>query len=161
MEIRLLRSLEQLMPLTTIAELLAQKSQHVVTVGPEAGAGAALQLMRENDIGCLPVLEDGKLVGMLSERDIVRRVDLRHPTFVGQIMSTPVRTISPDATVSECLGLMQREHIRHLPVLTEGVLQGVLSIRDLMGAVIERHERLLRHLAHERVVLSSPNPSGY
>ena len=149
------------MPFATAAELLAVGSRAIVTTSPEAGAGEAARLMKEEDIGFLPVLEGGKLVGVLSERDIVRGVSLRRPTFVREIMSTRVHTVAPEAKVPECVRLMRREHVRHLPVVSGATLHGVLSVRDLMGSVIDRHERLLGKLQEERVMLLSPYPSSY
>lgn len=156
-----LNSLEQLMPFATAGELLAENRQAVVTIAPGAGVGAAAQLMTEKDIGFLAVLEGGKLVGVLSERDIVRGASLQHLTFVRDIMTTRVHTVAPDAKVPECLTVMHREHIRHLPVMSGDTIQGVLSVRDLTGSLIKRHERLLRGLEEERVVLLSPNTGSY
>ena len=152
-------SLEQLMPFPTAGELVAQNARAVVSVTPDMGAGNAAQVMRLNDIGFLPVLDGGKLVGVLSERDLVRGVHLERPTFVSDLMRTRVHTVAPGAKVPECLEIMQREHIRHLPVLDSDALLGVLSIRDLTGSLIERHERLLRRLAEERVMLQVPSGS--
>ena len=156
-----LQSLEQLMPFATAGELLAENRQAVVAISPGAGAGAAAQLMTEEDIGLLAVLEGGKLVGVLSERDIVRGVGLQHLPFVRDIMTTRVHTVAPDAKVPECLTVMHREHIRHLPVMSGDTIQGVLSMRDLTGSLIKRHERLLRGVEEQRFVLLSPNTGSY
>ncbi|HET9651717.1 MAG TPA: CBS domain-containing protein, partial [Usitatibacter sp.] len=147
-------SLEQIMPFATAGELIAQNAQPVVSVSPDSGAGHAAQVMRLNDIGFLPVLDDGKLVGVISERDLVRGVHMERPTFVSELMRTRVHAVGPQAKVPECLEIMQRERIRHLPVVDGGgCVLGILSIRDLTGTLIERHERLLRKLAEERVML--------
>ena len=159
METRL-TSLEQLMPFATAGELLADRTQPVVSISPDEGAGSAARLMHENEIGFLPVIEGAKLVGVLSERDLVRGVHMNRPTFVRQLMSTRVHTVTPQAKVPECLMLMQREHIRHLPVVADGKVEGVLSIRDLTASLIERHERLLRKLEQERITLLFPS-NGY
>lgn len=153
-------SLEQLMPFATAGELLAGKTLPIVSISPDEGAGAAARLMHEDDIGFLAVIEGGKLVGVLSERDRVRGVRVDRPTFVRQLMSTRVHTVAPEAKVPECLMLMQREHIRHLPVVADGKVVGVLSIRDLTASLIERHERLLRKLEEERITLLFPS-NGY
>jgi len=158
METRL-TSLEQIMPLPTAGELLAERARPVVAIASSAGAGSAARLMQEHDIGFLVVVDDGKLVGVLSERDLVRRVDMHHPTFVRGIMNARVQKVGPDARVPECLAIMHNERIRHLPVVSGDIVQGVLSIRDLTGALIERHERLLRKLADERVTLLFPSGS--
>ena len=103
--------------------------------------------MEENDIGFLPVLDGGKLVGVLSERDIARGVILQTATAVREIMTTRRPHRSPETTVPDCLTLMHGSRIRHLPVVRAAAVLGVLSVRDLMGSLIERHERLLRTAA--------------
>jgi CBS domain-containing protein len=97
----------------------------------------------------------------VSERDIARGLLLRHRTVVREIMTTRIHTVTPEAKVPECVALMHRERIRHLPVVSAGAMVGVLSVRDLMGSLIERHERLLRKLHEERVALLFPYPSSY
>ena len=100
-------------------------------------------------------------MGVVSERDIASGVILQHRTAVREIMSTRVRTVAPETKLPECVMLMRREHIRHLPVVSGGAVLGVLSVRDLMGSLIERHEGLLRRLHGERVALLFPYPSSY
>jgi CBS domain-containing protein len=156
-----LRSLEQLMPFATAGELLTQKRRPVVAVAPATTAIAALRQMEEEDIAFLPVLEDGKLVGVVAERDIARGVILHRRTLAREIMSTQLHAVSPETPVPECLSLMHRARIRHLPVLAAQRVIGVLSVRDLTGSLIERHERLLRKLNEERVTLRFPYPSSY
>jgi CBS domain-containing protein len=153
-----LRSLEQLMPFGTAGELIAEKRQPVVSVSPDATALAALAEMEQKDIAFLPVLEEEKLVGVVSERDIARGVLLRQRTAVRDIMTTEAHTVAPDAKVPYCTMLMHRSRIRHLPVVEGSRVVGVLSVRDLMGSLIER---LLRRLNDERVTLLFPSPSGY
>ena len=102
-------------------------------------------------------------MGVLSERDIARGVmPASSRTFVRDIMTTRVHTVAPEAKVPECVTLMHREHIRHLPVMSDGAVLGVLSVRDLMGSLIERHERLLRQAAARSARRCSfPTPSSY
>ena len=156
-----LRSLEQLMPFATAAELLMQKRQSVVVVAPGTTAVAALREMEEKDIAFLPVVEGGKLVGVVAERDIARGVILHGRTLVRDIMTTEVYTVEPETRVPECLTIMHGARIRHLPVMAAERVAGVLSVRDLTGSLIERHERLLRKLNEERVTLLFPYPSSY
>ena len=156
-----LQSLEQLMPFATAGELIAQKRRPLVSISPAAMAREALREMEEKDIAFLPVLEGGKLVGVVSERDIARGVILQYRAAVREIMTTHVHTVAPETTVPECVMLMHRERIRHLPVVSGDMVHGVLSVRDLMGSLIERHERLLRRLHDERVTLLFPYPSSY
>ena len=155
------RTLDQLLPFATAGELLARNHQHLVTVSPGTTVRAALGKMEEKDIGFLPVLERGALVGVVSERDIARGAVLHHRTLVREVMTTRVHTVAPETPVPECLVLMQREHIRHLPVVKDGTVLGVLSVRDLTGSLIGRHERLLRKFHDEQVKLLFPYPSSY
>jgi CBS domain-containing protein len=158
-------SLEQLMPFATAGELLARKRQPLVAVSPGTTVLAALREMQEKHVAFLPVLEGEKLVGVLAERDIACGVILDQrsakDTAVREIMTTRVHTVTPDTKVPECVMLMHEKGIRHLPVVSAGRVAGVLSVRDLMGALIERHERLLRRLQEERLTLLFPDPSSY
>ena len=149
------------MPFTTASELIAAKRQALVSVEPGATARTALRVMEEKDIGFLPVLYGEKLVGVVSERDIASGVILEHRTAVREVMNTRVHSVAPETRLPECMMLMHREHIRHLPVVSRGAVLGVLSIRDLMGSLSERHERLLRRLHEERTALLCPYPSSY
>lgn len=156
-----LRSLEQLMPFATAAELLAKKGRPLIAISPGATVLGALQLMHREDVGFLPVLDEGRLTGVLSERDVARGGMLEQRVFVREIMTTRIHTVAPEAKVSDCTMLMHLEHIRHLPVVSGERVLGVLSVRDLMASLIERHERLLRRLNDERVTLLFPYPSSY
>ena len=117
--------------------------------------------MEKSDIGFLPVLDGEKLVGVVSERDIARGAILHDRTAVREIMTTHVRTVVPETKVPECIALMHGSRIRHLPVLSGATVLGVLSVRDLMGSLIERHERLLRRLQDERVTMLFPNSTSF
>jgi CBS domain-containing protein len=160
-----LRSPEQLMPFATAGELLAKKRQPLVSVSPGTTVLAALREMKEKHVAFLPVIDGEKLVGVLSERDIACGIILNQrsakDTAVREIMTTRVHTVVPETKIPECVMLMHEKGIRHLPVLSAGRVAGVLSVRDLMGALIERHERLLRRLQEERLTLLYPDPSSY
>ena len=136
-----------------------QKRQLVVMAAPGTTVVAALREMEEKDIAFLPVLEGHKLVGVV--RDIARGVILHSRTLVCDIMTTDVHTVAPETKVPDCLTTMYRARIRHLPVMAAERVAGVLSVRDLTGSLIERHERLLRRLHDERMTLLSPYPSSY
>ena len=151
-----LRSFEQLMPFATAGELIAEKRHPVVSVSPDTTARAALREMEQKRIAFLLVHEGGKLVGVVSERDIARGVLLRQRAAVRDIMTTQVHTVAPDASVPECVTLMHRSRVRHLPVVKHGRVLGVLSVPDLMGSLIERHERRPRRLHDERATLLFP-----
>jgi CBS domain-containing protein len=159
------KSLEQLMPFATAGELLAKKRRPLVAVSPGTTVLAALREMKEQHVALLVVLDKDALAGVVSERDVACRVILEQrsakDTAVRDIMTTRVHTVAPDSKVPECVMLMHREGIRHLPVVSAGKVQGVLSVRDLMGSLIERHERLLRRLQEERLTLLFPDPSSY
>lgn len=153
------------MPFATAGELVATKRAGVVSVSPGATALAAMQTMAEKDVGLLVVLENERLVGVVSERDCARRLLLEgrsaKDTAVRSLMTTQLYTVAPQAKIPECIALMHEKGIRHLPVTEAGKVLGVLSVRDLMGALIERHERLLRRLHEERLTLLFPDPSSY
>lgn len=133
-----------------VSYLLAFKNKTVWTIGPEDPVLAAIQLMAEKRIGALPVVRDEELVGIVSERDYARKVILlgrsSSDTPVWQIMTAPVKTVSPDAEVEHCMELMTEMRIRHLPVLEKNRLVGIISIGDLVKAVIEEQQQTITHL---------------
>ena len=120
-----------------VKELLDKKGHEVYSVSPDASVYDALKLMAEKEIGALVVLEDEKMVGILSERDYARKIILKgkasKDTAVREIMTTEVIHISSDEKVGKCLSLMTKHHFRHLPVLEEDRLVGILSIEDVKG----------------------------
>jgi len=149
------------MPLPTAGELIADKRQSLMSVSPDTTVREALRVMEKNDIGFLPVIDGDKLVGVVSERDVARGAILHDSTAVREIKTSHVHTVRPETNVPECITLMHRCRIRHLPVLSGTTVVGVLSVRDLMAALIERHERLLRRLEEERVTMLFPSPTSY
>ena len=124
----------------TVANILAVKGSEVFTVAPGASVYEALQILAEKNAGALVVTEGGKLVGIISERDYARKVALvdrtSRDTLVSEIMSSDVKTVAPTASIEECMELMTERHIRHLPVLEDNELVGVVSIGDVVKAVI-------------------------
>lgn len=120
-----------------VKELLGKKGHDVYSVSPDSTVFAALQLMAEKEIGSVVVLEEEKLVGIMSERDYARKVILKgkssEETLVRDIMSSKVIHTNPDAKVAKCLGLMTKNKFRHLPVLEGDRLVGILSITDVKG----------------------------
>jgi CBS domain-containing protein len=160
-----LTSMEQLLPFPTAQELLAKNRKPLESVPPGMTVLAALQMMAEKNIRFLAVIENGKLAGVLSERDCARRVILGKldagNTAVREIMSTNVHTVRPETKIPECIMLMYAKDVGYLPVIRGSEFLGVLSIREVMGALIERHERLLRRLGEERLTLMYPDPSSY
>lgn len=130
--------------------LLAFKTKAVWTIGPEEPVLEAIQMMADKHIGALPVMRDNELIGIVSERDYARKVILlgrsSSDTPVWQIMSSPVRTVSPDADVHQCMEIMTEMRIRHLPVMEKNKLVGMISIGDLVKAVIEEQQQTITQL---------------
>ncbi len=134
----------------TVRQLLQAKGDRVHSIGPDARVIEALKLMADNEVGALVVLDDGRLAGMISERDYARKVILQgkssHDIPVRDIMTSKVYTVEPGHTVDECMALMSGRRIRHLPVLDGGRLCGVLSIGDLVKEVIADQQQTIREL---------------
>jgi CBS domain-containing protein len=134
----------------TIRQLLEGKSGGLCTIGPDASVLDALKLMAEKNIGALLVVENDKLVGILSERDYARKVILQgkssHTTPIKEIMTEGAVCVRPDNTVEECMALMTDKRIRHLPVLENEKLLGVLSIGDLVKETIAEQQLTIKQL---------------
>jgi CBS domain-containing protein len=134
------------MTMRTVRQLLDGKPSGVHTVDAEDPVRTAIQLMADQFVGALPVLSGGRLVGIVSERDYARKVVLMgrnsSETTVVTIMSSPVIQVGPQNSVNDCMMLMTDKRIRHLPVVENGKLIGVISIGDCVKAVIDeqRHE---------------------
>jgi CBS domain-containing protein len=130
--------------------LLSLKDPAVWSIEPEEPVLQAIQTMADKRIGALPVLRDGELVGIVSERDYARKVILlgrsSADTPVWQIMSSPVTTVTPEEEVHRCMEIMTEQHIRHLPVIERGKLIGIISIGDLVKAVIDEQQQTIDHL---------------
>jgi len=130
----------------TVRQLLATKPAGLYTVDAGDPVRSAIEQMAEHHVGALPVLENGRLAGIVSERDYARKVVLMGrnsiETSVRTIMSAPVVSVGPQQTVNDCMMLMTEKRIRHLPVVEDGKLIGVISIGDCVKAVIDeqRHE---------------------
>lgn len=137
----------------TVAQLLKLKAQHnqqVHTIAPGQMVLDALRLMAEKNIGALPVVDSGKLVGVVSERDYARKMVLMGRSSVGTpvsaIMSHKVITVDSSQSVETCMGIMTDSHLRHLPVVEEGQLLGLLSIGDLVKEAIAEQANLIEQL---------------
>ena len=120
-----------------VKKLLDKKGHDVYSISPDASVYDALRLMAEKEIGALVVIEDGKMVGILSERDYARKIILKgkssKDTPVREIMTSEVIYTGPDNKVRKCLSLMTKHHFRHMPVLEKGQVIGILSIEDVRG----------------------------
>lgn len=136
--------------MTTIRQLLATKGSDVWSISPEATVYDALSLLAEKNIGALLVLQEGEIAGIVSERDYARKVALRGKasiqTPVSEIMTGEVVTVEPQLGVKDALALMTERHIRHLPVIEESKIIGVVSIGDLVKSIIAEQELLISQL---------------
>ena len=124
----------------TVKDILKAKGNEIFIIAPDAVVYAALQLLAEKNIGALPVVQSEKLVGIFSERDYARNVVLKgkfsKDTMVQEIMTKDVVTVAPGDNIEHCMGLMSEKHIRHLPVVEEQRLIGIISIGDIVKAII-------------------------
>ncbi len=134
----------------TVMQLLEAKGREIHTVAPDARVFDALKLMAEKNVGALVVAEGGRLAGIISERDYARKVILlgksSHDIPVREIMTGKVISVHPGQTVEECMALMTAKRIRHLPVMEDERLIGVLSIGDLVKEVIAEQEQTIKQL---------------
>ena len=133
-----------------IKKLLDQKGHEVYSVSPDTTVYDALKLMAEKEIGALVVLEEGKMVGIMSERDYARKVILKgkssRETTVRELMTKEVYSISPDKSVEECLALMTAAECRHMPVIENGKLVGFVSMGDVVNAIISEKKVTIQDL---------------
>ena len=134
----------------TVRQVLQSKGQGFWWIGPTAMAFDALGVMAEKNVGALLVMERGKLVGIFSERDYARKVILQgkssRSTSVGELMSGNPICAKPDMSLPECMVLMANHQIRHLPVLENGAVIGMLSNRDVVHAIIAAQEHTIEQL---------------
>ena len=134
-----------------VKHLLARKGADIWSIDAAKPVLSAVRMMAEHHVGALPVLREGRLAGIVSERDYARKVVLlgraSADTPVSQIMSAPVVTVGPEASVRRCMQLMTEKRFRHLPVVdAAGTMVGVISIGDLVSAVIEEQQETIEQL---------------
>ena len=136
----------------TVKELLREKGSQVWTITPQATVYEALELMATKNIGALVILEEGNVAGMFTERDYARKVVLKgrssKTTTVGELMITDVLYVAPDDTIENCMALMTDKRLRHLPVMENGALVGLVSIGDIVKVIISDREFTIRELEH-------------
>lgn len=136
----------------SVRHLLEVKGNDVWTIEPDATVYHALEVLSEKDIGALVVIDNSALVGVFSERDYARKVALHgrssKETRVQQVMTPDVITVGPDQPVDDCMSLMTEHRIRHLPVLEDGKIIGVISIGDVVKEVIAEQEFQIEQLTN-------------
>jgi CBS domain-containing protein len=136
----------------TVAELLRQKPARVVKVTPEMSVLDAIKVLASEDIGAAVVMTGDRLAGIVSERDYTRKVILKgrssDTTRVEEIMTSNVVVVSPRTRGRECMALMTEKNIRHLPVVDEGRVIGMVSIRDIVGDIIADQDFTIEQLEH-------------
>ncbi|MGB8695364.1 MULTISPECIES: CBS domain-containing protein [Acinetobacter] len=137
--------------MTNVAQVIQDKiEQTIFTISPEATVLEAISLMADKGIGAVVVTDQDKVVGILSERDYTRKVMLMErtskETSVSEIMTAKVLTVTKSTSVEDCLGLMTDRHLRHLPVVENDKLVGLISIGDLVKAVMDDQRKLIDQL---------------
>lgn len=133
-----------------VVDILQKKGSVVFSVTGNTSVLDALKVLSEKNIGALPVIEEGKLVGIFSERDYARKVILKgkssSDTAINDIMTEAPFTVTPDDSIDTCMNIMSSKHIRHLPVVKDGVTVGMISIGDVVTAVIQSQKETIDHL---------------
>jgi CBS domain-containing protein len=152
-----IRRPEEILAHRPLRRILESKQRALWTVSPDDTALTALQIMSDRDIGLVVVMDRSKLAGVVSERDCVRRLILAgkppERTPVADIMVRDVFTVDSDQTFADCLRLMHRHGIRHLPVVEQDQVITVVSIRDLLGEAVTHHAKVIEELERERLTI--------
>lgn len=135
----------------TVRQVLERKGSKVHSVAPDVSILAALGVMAEHDIGAVLVMEGDRLLGIFSERDYARKVVLKglvsRDVQVSQLMTPNPRTVNPSSTVEEVMNMMTENRFRHLPVVENGRLVGIVTIGDMVKSMVVQQERTIRHLS--------------
>ncbi len=133
-----------------VKHLLDSKGREIISIVGDASVLDAIRMMAERSVGSLLVMDDGELKGIVTERDYARKVIIKgrssKSTQVREIMTTDVFTAAPDQTVNECMTTMTERRIRHLPVIEDGKLAGLISIGDLVQAIISDQQEEIQQL---------------
>jgi CBS domain-containing protein len=134
----------------TVSQILSKKGKEVFSVLPTITVFEALGVMSEKNIGAILIIEDTMLKGILSERDYARKIALKakssKKTFVYEIMEEDVVTVKPADNLEYCMELMDTKRVRHLPVIENEIVIGIISISDVVKAIIEMQKETIKHL---------------
>ena len=135
-----------------VHEILQYKGDHIWSIAPDAWVYDAIAMMAEREVGALLVMSDEQLLGIVSERDYARKVILKDKsskaTRVSEIMTHEVIHVDSHLHVGDCVQIMKDNHVRHLPVIDEGVIVGMLSLRDLFSTIIDDQASTIDQLQH-------------
>ncbi|MFI5251690.1 MAG: CBS domain-containing protein [Bacteroidota bacterium] len=138
--------------MTTVRNIIQAKGSNVWAIGPTASVFEALKLMAEKNVGVLLIREGEAVVGILSERDYARKIALKgltsHKVLVKEIMTAKVISIAPEQSIDDCMAIMLEKHIRHLPVMENNLLRGIVSIGDVVKAIVAEREQTIEHLTN-------------
>lgn len=149
----------------TARQILAENPREVISVGPDDTVLGAMQLMADKDVTTVLVLQGSNLVGVLSQRDYARKVEVLGRTAantrVGEIMTTQVFYAAPEHTCDQCLVTMHTRRLRHLPVIESGRVIGVLSNSDVLEELLQEDERFIRILEDDMLHLSIDTGGAY
>ena len=136
----------------TVSNILRTKGNITFSITPDTRVYNALEVMVEKNVSALLITENGKLVGIFTERDYARKVILKgkasKETEIGEIMTKDPITVSPDSTIDDCMRIMTNKFIRHLPVVEEDNLIGIISIGDVVKFIIEEQQFIIRNMEH-------------
>jgi CBS domain-containing protein len=152
-------------PMRSVKQLLAGKSAEIFAVHPETSVYDALSVMAERNIGAVMVFDAGQVVGVLTERDYARKGILAgrysKDTPVRELMTRNVVFATPEHSVEQCMALMTDADFRHLPVMEQGRLIGILSMRDLVREIISHQRHVIADLKRDMITVLTPDPSSY
>ena len=145
----------------TLKQLLAGKPQAIHSIGPDASVFEALSLMAEHDVGAVMVFDAGQVVGILTERDYARKGilsgRLSKDTAVRELMTPEVIFAASDKSIEECMAMMTGGRFRHLPVMENGRLIGIVSMRDLVGEIIDFQRHTIEDLRRDMITVMTPS----
>lgn len=136
----------------TVRHILQKKGNRVISISPDSSVYSALEKMVAQNVGALIVMDQSKFAGIFTERDYARKVILKgkasRDTLVREIMSEQPVVVSPDTTIDQCMALMTEKYIRHLPVMENQQLVGLVSIGDIVKSMIDEQKRIIKDLEH-------------